>query len=44
LIAGVNMSLGLMSIDSCPSFDVDRNGQITIDELIRATNSALNGC
>lgn len=40
----MNIALGLASVDSCPVFDDNADGQVTIDELLRAVNAALNGC
>lgn len=44
LIVGVNIALGNAAVPNCLPVDVDRNGRVTIDELIRAVASALNGC
>lgn len=44
LLTGVNAALGTLAPDACPAFDLDRNGQITIDELLRAVAAALSGC
>jgi len=52
LVVLVNISLGTADISLCPAGDVaggppdgmGPDGQITVDELIRAVNDALNGC
>jgi hypothetical protein len=44
LITGVNIALGAAPLGSCPRFDADGNGMVTVDELIAAVNAALNGC
>ena len=31
-------------LDSCPSFDGNGNGNVTVDELIGAVRDALDGC
>ena len=36
LILGVNISLGLLSLDECPGFDQDGDGTVNIGELIAA--------
>ena len=33
-----------MPIDSCEAFDDNADGQVSIDELLRAVNAALSGC
>jgi cysteine-rich repeat protein len=43
LILGVNIALGLQPVDACGAFDRNVNGQVTIDELLRAVNNALSG-
>ena len=45
----VNISLGSSDISLCPAGDVTGNGgvpdgEITVDELIRAVNNALGTC
>jgi hypothetical protein len=44
LIKGVNIALGSAGLDTCPEFDADRNGTVTVDEIILAVNNALLGC
>ncbi len=44
LITGVNIALGELSVDDCPTFDRNNDGSVTIDELIAAVNNALSGC
>ncbi len=44
LIKGVNIALGSLSFDDCPSFDGNSDGAVTVDELVKAVNAALNGC
>jgi hypothetical protein len=42
LIVGVNIALGLSPLEACPAFDFNGNGVVTVDELLRAVNTALN--
>lgn len=44
LVRGVNMALGNVSVDDCPSFDRNGNRLVSISELVAAVNSALRGC
>ncbi|HSP98734.1 MAG TPA: hypothetical protein VL049_16045 [Candidatus Dormibacteraeota bacterium] len=44
LVKGVRLSLGEIAVTECRAFDRDGDGQTTIDELITAVLSALNGC
>jgi hypothetical protein len=44
LIRGVNIALGNAAVGTCSAFDIDGSGGVTINELIAAVNSALNGC
>lgn len=44
LIRGVNIALGRAALDSCPSFDRDGGGNVTISELIGAVTAALFSC
>ena len=50
LVIVVNISLGARDLSDCPSGDVaggdpsGPDGEITVDELIRAVNAALKGC
>jgi hypothetical protein len=44
LIRGVNIALGLLPLDDCPSMDADDSGSVGIGDLIRAVNSALGLC
>lgn len=44
LIRGVRIALGLAAVDTCASFDVNGNGTVAINELIRAVSAALEGC
>jgi hypothetical protein len=49
LLLMVNISLGSSDISLCPAGDVTGNGgvpdgEITVDELIRAVNNALGTC
>jgi hypothetical protein len=44
LIRGVNIALGILPVDACPSFDINGTGDVTVEELIRAVGNALNGC
>src|SRR4029077_19919473 len=44
LVTLVNIALGTGDIKSCSTFGATQGGPITIDELVRAVNNALNGC
>ncbi len=44
LITGVNIALGSGPLSSCPSFDVNGDEMVEINELISAVNNALTGC
>jgi hypothetical protein len=44
LVTGVDIALGILSIDACPLFDANGDSTVEIDELIAAVNNALNGC
>ncbi len=44
LVRGVNIALGILPLDACPSFDSGGDGEVTIEELIAAVNDALAGC
>lgn len=43
LVAAVDGAAG-GSPPTCPAADADRNGRLTIDELIRSVGEALDGC
>lgn len=44
VVTGVNIALGLQSLEVCPSFDTNGDGRVDIGELIGAVNHALDGC
>jgi hypothetical protein len=44
LVKGVNIALGVTSVDICEEMDANGDGTITVDELIVAVNRALTGC
>jgi len=44
LIRGVDIALGNLTLDQCPSFDCSEKGNVTIDCLVKAVNAALIGC
>lgn len=44
LLDGVQIALGRASNGACAAFDSDYSGDVTVDELIQAINSALSGC
>ncbi len=44
LIRGVNIALRNIEVTSCPSFDRDSNGTVSIAELIASVTAALFGC
>jgi hypothetical protein len=40
----VNIALEQQPPDACPFGDVNHDGAITVDEILKAVNNALNGC
>jgi hypothetical protein len=44
IITGINIALGLASIDQCAPFHSDASGTVTVDELLQGVQNALNGC
>ena len=44
LVSSVNISLGASALGQCIVSDPSGNGDVTVDELVRAINAALNGC
>jgi hypothetical protein len=36
--------LGIVDVEACPSFDTNGDGEVTVDELVRAVSFALDGC
>jgi hypothetical protein len=44
LVTGVNIALGSLPVDRCPSFDCASDRAVTIDCLIKAVIAAVNGC
>lgn len=44
LLTGVNLTLNKGSVVDCLAFDADENDEVTIDELTRGVNAALDGC
>jgi hypothetical protein len=44
LVMMVNIALGARPLSDCAAGDSTRDGEITIDEIIRAVTRALSGC
>jgi hypothetical protein len=44
LAQGVSITLGQVGLGVCPQIDVNRDGTVTVDELVEAVGNALNGC
>jgi hypothetical protein len=44
LVLGASIALGNTSPGQCSALDADRNGQVTVNEVMAATGAALNGC
>src|SRR6185436_1835654 len=44
LIAGVNVALGRLSMESCEAIDRDGDGHADIDDLVHAVGDAVNDC
>jgi hypothetical protein len=43
-MTGLNISLDMMSLQACPSFDLDGVAGVSIDELLTGVNHLLEGC
>ncbi|MEO8602994.1 MAG: PQQ-binding-like beta-propeller repeat protein [bacterium] len=44
LIRAVQITLGDATLDQCDAVDNNRDGQVTVNELIRGVTKGLNGC
>jgi photosystem II stability/assembly factor-like uncharacterized protein len=44
LIIGVNILLGAFNVDRCGSFDSNRDGRVTVNEIVAAVARSLSGC
>ncbi len=44
LLKAVNIALGTVGAEVCPTVDRNGDGVVTIDELVLAVSAALNGC
>lgn len=44
LITGVGIGLGTNAIESCPNFDLDEDGLVSIDSLVAGVGGSINGC
>jgi ELWxxDGT repeat protein len=44
LVTGVGMALGTRPLSACPEIDKDANDTVSVDELVSAVRSALEGC
>jgi hypothetical protein len=44
LVLGINVALGLKPLDACRPFDANRDGAISIAELLSSVVDAMNGC
>jgi hypothetical protein len=44
VVTGVAIALGTQPVDACRAFDRNGDGAVTIDELLRAVRTALDGC
>jgi len=40
----VNIALGAFGVEECLAADVNGDGQVTVNEIVRAVNSALGEC
>jgi hypothetical protein len=43
-VRAVAIALGEQDASACLAADHDGNGEVTIDEILRAVGSALDGC
>ena len=44
LVIGINIALRQREVSSCAAFDANRDGGVSVDELIRAVTNALSTC
>jgi hypothetical protein len=44
LVRGVSIALGSAMLATCPSYDVNGNGAVGVEELVSAVGNALRGC
>ena len=44
LVTAVNVALGALPVDRCSALDSSGDGEVGVDELVAAVNSALTGC
>jgi hypothetical protein len=44
IVTGVNIALGIASVQNCLAFDRDGSTTVTVDELVEAIQRALGGC
>jgi hypothetical protein len=44
LIRGVNIAFEVVSLETCPAFDSDASGSVTIDELVAGVDNSVLGC
>ena len=44
LIVGAGIALGYLSLSVCRVFDLDPDGRVTVDEIVRVVNAVLRGC
>jgi hypothetical protein len=44
IVLGINVALGRLPLGSCRAFDEDRDGAVSIAELLRSVGDVLEGC
>jgi hypothetical protein len=44
IITMVDIALGNTAVSECQAGDANGDGTITVDEILKAVNNALNGC
>lgn len=44
LVLALDIALGVRPFDACNGLDTDSNGQLSVDEIVRAVLSAIAGC
>lgn len=44
IIVGLNIALGTLPVDTCPTIDAGKDGRVMVDELLSAVTNALTGC
>ncbi len=43
-VTGIHIDLSSLQVEDCLSLDTNNDDRVTVDELVRVVNAALNGC